>query len=223
MKKILILISVSFLIANQSIAQNYSFQKGGIYASVGYGLNNTMRGIVITSAAVATLLNSSSSQTVSNITANNVGPVIGRFEFGLGNKFGLGIVLANNNIIIHRELTGLAQTGTDISGNPVYRNKQYDEKFSYNNFSIGLRPTFHFIKSEKWDLSLGIGAGYSFIKIKSIDVAPSTQPFSLKVNLPVYASFTFGVKYYFTPIIGAYAEVGYDKSSLAQVGLAFKL
>lgn len=225
MKNKIILASLLIVSCSTSaFSQNKAFQKGGAYVSLGYGYPNTMRGVVVASAAIESLFGSNTnSVTVSNINASNAGPVIARLEYGISDKFGMGLVLANNRIMLTRDVNGLMQTGTDIVGTPVYRNKDYTEKYAYNSFSIGLRPTFHFMKREKLDMSLGIGAGYSFVSMKAIETFPNSTPITLKTNIPVYFSVTYGIKYYFTPSFGAYAEIGYDKSSLCQAGLAFKL
>ena len=205
-------------------SQNSAFEKKCVYFSVGYGFNNSMTGVVKTSAAVGSVVSSLiNNSTITNIKTSNAGPVIARLEYGIGNRFGLGLVVANNYITLSRDVNGMGQTGTDISNNPVYKEVNYTEKYSYNNLSIGLRPTFHFMKREKLDMNLGVGVGYSFINIKSVDISPNSTPFKLNINIPAYFSLTYGVRYYFTPSVGAYLEVGYDKSSMAQGGLVFKL
>lgn len=145
-----------------------------------------------------------------NYKATGAGPIHFRGEYGLTDKIGFG--LSVNYISYGAEWTG---EDYDINNNLV----TYKYDFSYSSISIMPRMNLHFGTSEKVDPYWGIAAGYN---IKNYSFT-STDPDFIETNtpglFPIGFETTIGLRYYFTPNIGAYAEFGLAKS-IIQGGLA---
>ena len=98
-----------------------------------------------------------------------------------------------------------------------------DYSYSYNQFVIGARSSWHLhtFTSDKWDVYAGLGIGmktwtsydyYDYEKKESV-----TQ-----TNSGVYEEFFVGGRMMFSPGFGMFAEVGYSRLSNVRIGLAFK-
>ncbi len=90
--------------------------------------------------------------------------------------------------------------------------------------AFNLRANLHLLNPEHygsrgdiyWGLGLGIKAGKIKIGAQYTD-QDATPSISFPNLLPIGFETTFGIKYYITPNIGAYAELGFAKS-IIQIG-----
>ncbi|MDR2118524.1 MAG: hypothetical protein LBP25_03190 [Tannerellaceae bacterium] len=91
-------------------------------------------------------------------------------------------------------------------------------KLSYNNLVLGARGAFHYQFVDKLDTYAGVMLGYEIVSSKwdgtgLYDGSASASGLS-------YSTFV-GARYYFSPSIAAYGELGYGISYLS-VGVALK-
>jgi hypothetical protein len=105
-----------------------------------------------------------------------------------------------------------------------YQGASYDlgggDKWKYTDIIVTLRGTFHYPVSEKLDAYGGVGlgvrhAGVSFAGNNIYGSLGTASANDLAAGLFV------GGRYFFTPGIGAFAELGYDQTYL-KIGLAAK-
>lgn len=101
----------------------------------------------------------------------------------------------------------------------------YSWKWSWTNFVIGARGTYHWpVENEKVDLYGALGLGLWMQKYSYTD----TDPFwdgSLDVDetyMDLYYAFSVGGKYMFSPNFGVFGELGWDIAYL-KVGVTLGL
>lgn len=212
MKKIIVLIlSTIVLLPLQNKAQDESaFEKGTVVATVGYGFPDLYR----TSLRVA--YGSYSSRTV-----RGFGPLLLKGDYGIikfkwGHAVGAGIVIGYSS-------TSVTYNYNDYVGYPYYNNAVYTQKDKYNTITIGARGTYHFFTKEKFDCYASIGLGYNINTYSYSTNNPNGQSYrSASSRAGIYSAFTVGIRYFFTPNIGVYSELGWDASAPIQGGLALK-
>ena len=178
-----------------------SFEKGKTIITGGQGFGNLTKAVL------------KAYQDEAGYKANSLGPIFAKVEYGVSDKVGIGINVA------HRGLSATYKNEyeeTDEEGNT--QTKTTTDKLTWNNTSVLARLNIHFAKSEKLDAYWGAGLGYRFgsfkIKSESSDVnedIPVVNPFGFET--------TIGVRYYFIPNLGVYAEAGIAKAPI-QFGLS---
>jgi opacity protein-like surface antigen len=183
-----------------------SWDEGKIVISAGYGFPNFGKLIV------------KSFQSEANFTPTGVGPIHGKFEYGLTKKIGVGLSI--NYSAFGAKWTD-TQDKTDAFGNPY--TVTYDYKVSSSAVAFNPRLNIHFATTEKVDAYWGIGIGYKVNKVTFSSTDPDFDDNSISGSLiPVGFETTFGLRYYFTENIGLYTELGLSRS-LIQGGLSIKL
>jgi len=112
-----------------------------------------------------------------------------------------------------------------IGGYVGYQSAKYDYTGGYgwkqSNLLIGPRGTFHYPFIDKLDTYAGLLLGYHIVSWKYTgNWGGITQDSGSNA---VYFSGFVGARYYFTPNIGAYIELGSGSLGLANLGIAIKL
>ena len=122
----------------------------------------------------------------------------------------------------------LAYYNTQADWNYPYQNadrtKGIDEvTLKHTSFSIIVRGNFHYFPSnERLDVYSGIGVGYRSGSYQWSESANGKYPIdNLKNRTPLAVDVTSGIRYFITPQIGAYLELGLAKS-FAQAGFTVK-
>ncbi len=128
------------------------------------------------------------------------GPFTIIYEYGVTNRFSAGVALGYSEI--NGKFNGFGE--------------KFDEKLT--NFSALIRANFHVGKFKKVDPYFGGGAGYFAFKYENSRNLSGDG----KIPSALGLSAQVGVKYYFKPSIGAYAEIGYVGGSIGQLGMAAK-
>ncbi|MDH6342959.1 hypothetical protein M2480_002015 [Parabacteroides sp. PFB2-12] len=89
-------------------------------------------------------------------------------------------------------------------------------KWNYNHFVFGVRGAFHYQFVEKLDTYAGLMVGYN-VASSSYDGETSVSGSADNVFLPgLYA----GARYYFSPNVAVYSELGYGAAYLS-AGISF--
>ena len=93
-----------------------------------------------------------------------------------------------------------------------------DEDYKYTYILIGARGNYHFATSEKFDPYAGLTLGYNIVSVS----APSGQSsnYTAKASALLFGA-QIGANYYFSPNLGAFAELGYGIGILT-IGLSAK-
>lgn len=178
-------------------AQETAFYQGSSTFTIGYGFPNIGKSIL--------KIGNSAGVTDSKITG--VGPLHAKYEYAVSDKVGVGVSVG---------YVSFADEYTQNSGGPTYKYKD-----AITSLGILARFNYHFGGNDKVDPYVGIGAGYNNWSLKTTTNDPDGTGNSITIPIKVGFEGGVGVRYYFTPNIGAYAELGYGKSIL-QGGLAFK-
>jgi hypothetical protein len=189
-----VIVIFCILSTGESIAQ--SFKQGNVVLSGGYGLGNLSRAI----------LNTYNDET--NYSSKGRGPFFAKFEYAISDHVGLGL--------------NYAHVGVDAKWDINYgSNENYKANLKWRNSSVLARVNVHFMEHEQLDLYWGTGLGYRFGQFTYKDNDPSRDDISFPSVIPVGFETTFGIRYFFIPNLGAYAEVGIAKAPI-QFGLAGK-
>lgn len=145
-----------------------------------------------------TFLNDAISSTIPGITykVTAFGPVALNYEYGFLKRFSGGITFAYSKV--KGKYSGYGDSFTD----------------ELTITTILARANYHFGKSEKFDPYIGGGMGYVKSKYNNDQSASRNDVPGL-----LGYSAQLGGRYYFTSLLGAYAELGYVNGSFVQVGL----
>jgi len=178
-----------------------AFASGTSVATVYYGWPNIMGSIFKVY------------ETYPGFTSSSLGPLGGKFEYGVSDKIGIGLTVNALNSSIN--YTG---EGYDENLNPV----TYEYGIKYNSLSVNLRFNIHYFTTGNLDVYIGAGPGYSYKNVDYSSTDPDFVSGTLNFSLiPISFELTQGVRYYFTPNIGAFAEIGLSKGYL-QGGIVAK-
>jgi hypothetical protein len=177
-----------------------SFEKGKVLVSLGYGFPNLGK-------TIAKLYNSAT-----GYKAGGFGPAHFKVEYGVYKNLGIGLSVNASNYFFTYKEDGYNAVDSVVT---------YNYKYNYTAIAFNFRLNYHFITNEKIDFYGGIGAGYGFRQAKWSTDNPSGTNNTLPNLIPVGLEGTLGLRYYFTPNIGIYTELGLAKS-LIQGGLVFK-
>jgi hypothetical protein len=199
MKKITILFLFSVLTITSAHAQVFSEEKS--YATVGYGFGTYI-------GALASTIDD-----YDDFTTTITGPVYGKYEYAVAEKFGIGVNLA----YVNYHFEWLEDGYNYVNGQSI----KYRSSIEYTSFSALIRGNWHFGKNEKVDPYFGFGLGYrtGVFTYKSDDPYDEGNDFDLPQ--PFGFETTFGLRLMFGEHIGAYAEAGIAKSAI-QIGLTTK-
>lgn len=182
-----------------------AFQEGDFIVSAGYGISTTGR---------AVLKSFETSGAEIDITGHN--PIFAKFEYAISEKWGIGVNYFNSSI-------GFKQTYdyTTIDGNGNESVNRYTDEYTYKVQAFSLRFNRHWEVTEEFDIYFGFGGGPKTGKFSSKSNNPDYTENSFDTPIPFAMEATMGARYYFTPNIGVYAEVGMARSFM-QGGLVAK-
>jgi opacity protein-like surface antigen len=148
-----------------------------------------------------------------------------KYEYALTSLIGVGAVVGFGDTKLTETFNYQEYNYDPNTGNYFLGSYSDITKSRFSSFSIGARLNFHFGTMENLDPYAGIASGYSkmFYSYSYTSNNPSKQVVSSSYDgIPVYFAMTAGIRYYFTKNIGAYVELGFDKWSIIQGGLAIK-
>lgn len=179
-----------------------AYQEGTSIASIGYGIGFSWKAWYSAYDSKATF------------KSTNFGPIVFKYDYGVNDKFSMGLYIA------HQKSTG---KWTDdsfdlITGNPI----TYNYEISIGNTAVLGRGSYHVkTKNDKLDPYAGLAIGY---RKYSYDITSNDESFNYKASFGGAFGFGMhaGVRYEFTPLLGAYAEFGVGEVAAIQAGVAAK-
>lgn len=192
-----------------------AFEQGKSIVSLGYGVPS------LTKLWVRLLLTADGYSLEPNFKLNGMGPIHAKYEYAITDRIGLGLSVgfASFNASWDEEWQELDSKTND------YITKTGTASYKGSSTSLLARFNFHFVSTEHVDFYGGAGVGYNLNVTKFTSQAPEDYYFGLidgdvpMFSLPVIGyEGSIGLRYFFTPNIGAYTELGYGKSIL-QFGL----
>lgn len=204
MKKIVVIL----LLLTQFLPENgfaQAFDKGKTVISAGYGVPNL---IILPFRVVYKIAD------YTDVSFSGFGPLLARAEYGLSEKIGIGLTGGYSTMSVGYTFRDLDITKT--------KEIDYHAKLTWSSPSLGARLNVHFATEEKLDPYFGVGGGWTGHKFTYSD----DSPWSDKYPSPGFGGFYFtigiGLRYYFSDYVGFYTELGWDKTSLLQGGIAVK-
>ncbi len=204
-----------------------AFEKGSFNINLGYGFPNLYKNLYKGFIVNATSIDNYQSSSQFAYTAQSTGPIFLKLEYALTKLIGLGIHLGYFNLRINE--TEQYRWLVYDSSTSTYDYHNYNDviKYNYSSLTAAARINFHYAKGEKLDAYSGVGIGYNYNVLTSTSSSDNPNatirdPFTY-VGIPYHFSITTGLRYYFTPNFGIYGELGFEKWSLIQGGLAIKL
>lgn len=208
-KNLLILIIITSLTTLSSQAQELAFKKGTVAVTAGYGVPNLAR------VGLRLIYGSYDGYNVKGF-----GPMLLKGEYGVLNKLGVGAIIGYSS-------TTLTYNYKDsyYDNNGYYVPYTYQENLKWNSLSLGAHANFHFATKEKVDWYVGGGLGYTLHNITYSNNDPYNKNNNSYIAYnpnSIFYAITIGMRYYFSPNVGIYAEAGIEKGALIQGGLAIK-
>ena len=167
---------------------------------------------------------SSSGNNPFNVGTNAVNFGIGlgsRYSYALGGYGGNSSVSPAVSVSFERGILALGPGVLGVGGIIGYQSASYEYSGYKNKFTdliVMVRGTFHYPVTPQFDAYAGAGIGVRHLGYSSDYAGPYLVDYgATKATAGLFA----GGRYYFTPSIGAFAELGYDQTYL-KAGLAVK-
>jgi Outer membrane protein beta-barrel domain len=205
MKNTILFLCVAALSILSLTTNAQAFQEGNRIISAGYGISTTGR-------AVLKSLEMDGADI--DITGHN--PIYGKFEYAITDKWGIGVNYFNSSIGFKQSYT--TET-VDGSGNLT--TKEYTDEYAYKVQAFSVRFNRHWEVTDEFDVYFGFGGGPKFGKLTAESDNPDFEESEFSTPFPFAMECTMGARYYFTPNIGIYTEIGMARSFM-QGGLVVK-
>ncbi|MEO5674887.1 MAG: outer membrane beta-barrel protein [Chitinophagales bacterium] len=201
MKKSILLPIAIFLLCTTIQAMAQAISEGNVLICAGYGFPNLLGAVF------------NAYETEEGYKATSIGPVYVKGEYLVTDNIGIGINVAWANTNVKYQIDGF---------DSVFNTVPYEYKIKRSTYSILGRVNFHFGSSDKFDPYAGLGLGYRNANWSFSNNDPNSISTGSIPNLvPFGFELTLGAHYFFTDVIGAYAEIGASKSPF-QIGLTAK-
>lgn len=137
---------------------------------------------------------------------------------GFGGGFYSGtITLPPVSVSYEKAVTENISVGAIVGYSSSRYNYLGTDEFKYTYILIGARGNYHFATSEKFDPYAGLTLGYNIV---SVSVPSGSQNYTAKGSA-LLAGGQLGANYYFSPKLGAFAEIGYG-IGIFTIGLTAK-
>ncbi|MBJ6111495.1 hypothetical protein JAO73_20910 [Hymenobacter sp. BT523] len=155
----------------------------------------------------------------------NVGIGLGnRYNYGTGYFGGSSSVTPALSVSYERGILALGPGVVGVGGFVGYQGATYDfggsDRWKFTDIIVTLRGTFHYPVAEQFDAYGGVNLGLRHASASFEGSSIYGSLGSASAN-EVAAGLFVGGRYFFTPSIGAFAELGYDQTYL-KVGVAAK-
>ncbi|MFZ9028933.1 MAG: outer membrane beta-barrel protein [Crocinitomicaceae bacterium] len=201
MKKTLLLFAAMFLIQMSASAQ--AVMQGNVLIDAYYGFPDLYK---------TTLRNAYNESGNQNLKLGGIGPIGGRLEYMLSDKFGLGLDIAYTSATVTYN-----RDTVNMSGPVTYEDKVGTKK-------IGGMVTFnyHFVENDKLDAYAMLGAGYRQRTWFYESTDPDFQGDEIKGLIPVAFRIGAGMRYFFTENIGMNLALGLGQGGLINGGITAK-
>ena len=145
-----------------------------------------------------------------------------RYSYGLGFLGGSSSVTPAFSLSYEKGIVAVGPGYIGVGGIVGYQGASYDfgggDKWHYADVLVAARGAFHYPVSPQLDAYGGLTLGVRYLRSSYNDGAGSS---SSSGDAYLGSGIYLGARYFFTPAIGAFAELGYDQSFL-KVGLAAK-
>jgi hypothetical protein len=161
------------------------------------------------------------SQDVYRKGTNNLGIGIGPGLAGIYGTMSVPAISLGYQAGVHEKISvgGLVGYSSSTYDGGFFANRSFEWTYSY--IVIGARGEYHFtdVEVENLDLYSGLTLGYTIVSVS--EPSGYTGFYSAQGSYLLYG-FHVGARYYFSPTIGAFLELGYGVGYI-MAGITFKL
>jgi hypothetical protein len=148
-----------------------------------------------------------------NAKVSSFGPVGGKVEYILTEKFGMGAEFNYSSIKITESLNT-----TDGNGNPV----TYHFTFASPAFRAMVGFNFHFVNTDKIDVYGAVKTGYYSRTFSFSSDEPGYRGLTVNNYFPVAFRLETGMRYFFIPNLGVHLNIGLGGGPIIAAGLSGK-
>jgi hypothetical protein len=196
MKKLKVLCIAFFGVLSFQGANAQAVSQGNVIVDAYYGWGSVFGNLLQQSAGAV------------NVSYRNIGTAGVRFEYMVGNRFGIGL---ESNF----KSTSLSQTRSSWDGMT-----NYEDKISWNRFRVMPRFNFHFLDADKVDVYSAIAVGYANHNVSAQSTEPDYAGFQMNIPFNIGTRIATGMRYFFTDNLGANIEFGLGGGDLIHFGLS---
>ncbi len=148
----------------------------------------------------------------SNLEVGSIGPLGGRFEYMMSDKFGIGLDV------------GYSQSSITFTEEGSLSTTRYEYDFTTSKLGFMVTFNYHFdFVPDNMDLALGLGAGYGSRKFEFTSNEPGYQRTDIESIIPIASRLGATFRYFFTDNIGANVGIGIGQGGLLNAGISVKL
>jgi hypothetical protein len=140
---------------------------------------------------------------IPGFSSNFIQPLTIKAEFAITNEIGLGL------------------SSVYSSATAQWSDSNYNYRSSYNKLSVTPRLNIHFLKNKVVDMYLGGGIGYKTGAYQFDSNDPNLIPSTTVSVIPISLEASLGIRAFFTPEFGGFAELGIGHGFF-QFGLSYK-
>lgn len=175
-------------------------------------------------AATSSAKSSSAGDSPFDVGTNVVNLGIGlgsRYSYGFGGFGGNSSVSPAVSVSFERGILPIGPGILGVGGIIGYQSASYEYsgfKDKFTDLIVMVRGAFHYPVTSQFDAYAGVGIGVRRLSYSSNYSGPYTVDYG---STGATSGLFVGGRYYFTPSIGAFAELGYDQTYL-KAGLAVK-
>lgn len=185
-------------------------EAGNVLIDTYYGFPNLYTSVFKTSYA--------NSGTEVDLKISGLGPLGGRVEYMVADKIGVGLDIGMNSSKVEYKEEGTEYNSTT----GTYDTKVYDYTFSTQKLGVMATFNYHFLDNDAVDAYVMFGAGYGNRTFKFESTDPNYEEATINGLIPVASRLGVGMRYFFTPNIGANLALGFGQGGLVNGGLSFK-
>ena len=201
MKKTLLFFALAFLFQFSASAQ--AVMEGNILIDIYYGFPDLYK----------TTLRTAYSDN-NNVQTGGIGPIGGRVEYLLSDKFGVGLDIAYTSAFATFD-----RDAVDASGNTI----TYQDEVGTNKIGGMATLNYHISNNDKLDAYAMVGAGYKNRVFTYETSEPGYVDETSSGSLfPVSFRIGAGMRYFFTDNIGANLAIGFGQGGLINGGISAK-
>lgn len=204
MKKLLLTVVGGMILATSSVNAQ-AVEEGNLIIDGYYGFPN-----LYTSTLKSTYENADRT----DFQVGGIGPVGGRVEYMLADKFGLGVDFGYSGSFVQYNYDDV-----DANNNPVV----YTDKVSTRKIGVMATFNYHFLEHDDIDAYAMIGTGWRNRSYSYESTDPDYQSETISGLIPVSFRIGVGMRYFFTDNIGLNLGLGFGQGGVINGGLSFKI
>ncbi|MEO6883355.1 MAG: outer membrane beta-barrel protein [Bacteroidia bacterium] len=164
---------------------------------------------------VGSLFTIASSNGNSNLSSTPA--ILAMYDYGISDKFSLGGAFSYQSF--SSSYTNSSYTYTNSNGQTVYESS-WSDKITRMNYAV--RALFHFGENKDFDPYFGVRLGFTNWSASTTNTDPNYNNYGVGIKTLFAPQVLFGVRYFFTPLIGVNAEAAIGSPYFIAGGVNFR-